>query len=330
MRSQLLVLSLLVGITIPASSALAALPQPGPGIGIRLIGEPADAGNGPLTRLYIVERLAPGESVQRSIEISNSTGSSANIAVYPAGASLRRGSFQFAPGHSLNPLSRWTSVSRPRLRLAPGTKTVETVTIKVPRHALGDERYAVVWAAVSAAAPGGIRLVNRVGIRMYVSNRPGGAVASNFTIGSPIAKRLANGAPFVVATIHNSGKRPLQISGTLTLSDGPGGLRVGPLPVRVATALAAGSSAEVTVRLDRRIPPGPWRAQIRLRSGQIQRTALATITFPRDAGAAKQPTARVAPAGHHKTILLATILLILLAVVAFALLLSRHASSAAR
>ena len=331
MSGRLIALSLLAGIIVPASNALAARPhQPMAGsgsIGIRLVDVPADSRDDPRARSYIVDRLAPGTSIRRRIEIINGTRSTADVAVYPAAASLRRGRFGFAPSHSRNELSSWTSVSRDVLRLPPGTKAFETLTINVPKEASSGERYAVVWAEVSAPAPaaGGVTLVNRVGIRMYLSIGPGGAPPSNFAIGSLTAERSPTGEPLVVAKIHNSGQRTIDISGNLTLSKGPGGLRAGPFPAKLGTDLAPGDAEPVTVRLDKRLPRGPWRAHLRLRSGQIQRVAVATIRFPRYAGAAKPPIARVVPAGTRHLILV-VILLVLLAVAVFALQLSRRSA----
>lgn len=292
-------------------------------IGIRLVDVPADSRDGSRARSYIVDRVAPGTRIRRRVEITNTTGSTAEVAAYPAAAGLQGGTFGFAPGHSRNELSSWTSVSRKVLRLAPGTRAFETVTIKVPKQASAGERYAVIWAEVSAPAPvaGGVTLVNRVGIRMYVSIGPGGAPPPKFAIGSLTAERSATGEPLVVARIHNSGQRTLDISGTLTLSEGPGRLRAGPFPVKLATALAPDDSESVTVQLDKRLPRGPWRAHIRLRSGLIQRVAVATITFPPHA---KPPIARVAPAGSSRPIAVVTVLLGLLALAALALLASRR------
>ena len=123
-------------------------------------------------------------------------------------------------------------------------------------------------------------LVNRVGVRMYVSIGPGGALPSNFAVGPLTAGRLPTGEPFVTATIHNSGQRTLDISGSLTLSGGPGGLRAGPFPVEVGQALAPGASESASVQLDRRLPLGPWQVRILLRSGLMQRATAATITLP--------------------------------------------------
>jgi hypothetical protein len=328
-RGRLIGVSVLAGIIVPASTALAALPhRPTAGsgsIGIRLVDVPADSRD-PLARSFIVDRLGPGTTIRRRVEISNSTRSTADVAVYPAAASLRRGRFGFAPGHSRNELSSWTSVSRDVLRLPPGTKALETLTINVPKDASSGERYAVIWAEVSAPAPagGGVTLVNRVGIRMYLSIGPGGAPPSNFVIGSLTAERAATGEPLVVAKIHNSGQRTLDISGTLTLSNGPGGLRAGPFPVKLGTALAPNDSEPATVRLDKRLPRGPWLVHMRLRTGLIQRVAVATVRFPRHAGAAKPPIAKVAPAESRHLILVVLILLVLLAVAALALLFSRR------
>jgi hypothetical protein len=285
-RSHLIAQSLLAGLVVPAFG-LAAGPRPLitglESIGIRLVAPAPGAGDDPLGRSYIVARLAPGTSIRRSVEISNSTRSNAKVAVYPAAAGLSRGRFGFAPGKSRNELSRWTSVSRPVLRLPAGEKASETLTITVPKNASSGERYAVVWAQVSAPAPatGGVTLVNRVGVRIYLSIGPGGAPPASFAIGRVTATRAANGDLLVVAPIHNGGGRTLDIGGTLSLSNGPGGLRAGPFPVRLGTVLAPHTTEPGIVRLDRRLPLGPWRAQIQLASGQVLRSAVATITFPR-------------------------------------------------
>jgi len=211
-------------------------------------------------------------------------------------------------------------VNQGALRLQPGANAFETVTINVPKTASSGEHYAVIWAEMSAPPPtgGGVTLVNRVGVRMYVSVGPGGAPTSSFAIGALTAERSATGEPLVVANVRNSGPQTLDIGGTLTLSAGPGGLRAGPFPVTPATALAPGDSARVIVLLDKRLPRGPWRAHMTLRSGTIERTAVATITFPRHVVLAK-------PAASSRHLILGVmIVLVSLVVAAFALLLSRR------
>jgi hypothetical protein len=321
---RLIAVSLLAGISIPAGSGLAATPrQPAPpfgGIGVRLIPLPGSRSD-PFARSYIVGQLAPGARIRRQIEVSNTTRASANVSVYPAAASLRRGRFAFAPGHSRNDLTQWISLTRKLLRLPAGTKALETLTIKVPKQANSGERYAVVWAEVSAPAANGVRLVNRVGVRMYVSIGPGGTATASFVIGPVRAARSATGEPLVIANIHNDGGRTLALTGTLTLSSGPGGLRAGPYPVRLKTPLTPGSSEQATVQLNPSLPRGPWRANLVLRSGEVRRTAAATIEFPNHHVTTKQPTGE---AQTHHPILLAVIFLALLAAAAFLLLRSRR------
>jgi hypothetical protein len=325
-RGRLIALLLVVGTVVPTASAFASVPnRPAPGsgsIGIRLVPAPGALPDNALARSYVVDRLAPGMSIRRGVEIDNNTRAIADISVYPAAASVDRGSFAFNPGHGQNELSSWTSVSSDVLRLAPGTAVVDTLTISVPAHASRGEHYAVVWAEVSAPPPaaGGVTLVNRVGVRIYVSIGPGGAPPSNFAIGSLTAARSASGEPLVVAQVHNSGETTLDISGKLTLSNGPGGLRAGPFAARSKTVLAPGVSETVTVPLDSALPRGPWRAALVLTSGLLQRSAVATITFPFYAGATNPPI----PGGFPRLILLIMVLLVVLVIAAVALLVSRR------
>jgi hypothetical protein len=286
--SQAAGLLLLAAIIFPVSGAVASLSgqqaaETG-GIGIRIFESSAAAREDPLARSYLVNRLAPGASVQRQIEVTNGTGSVANVSVYPAAAALLHGQFAFAGGHTRNELASWTSVSRPALRLSPGAKAIETVTIHVAKDAASSERYGVVWAEVSVQGSGsrGVTLTNRVGVRMYVSVGPGGAPPLNFVIGPLSAKRAgSSGEALLLAKVHNKSRRTIAITGNLTLSHGPGGVRAGPFAAKLALPLSPGATKLLTVRLDKRLPRGPWRAELRLQSGTIRRVVTAQITFPR-------------------------------------------------
>ena len=315
----MIALALLAAVVVPASGALAAAPRTSPpaagSFGIQLLGPPVEAQSNPLAHLYIVGRLAPGTSISRRVEISNDTHSIARVTVYPAAAGLHRGRFGFSPGHAPNELSRWMSVSRSMLLLPAGGKALETVTVKVPAQASPGDRYAVVWAEMSAPAPHarGVRLVNRVGVRVYLSVGPGGLPAANFVVGALRAQRSSSGQLSVIATVRNTGGRAIILSGSLTLSDGPGGVRARPVPVDLGTPLARGRSEQVVVSLDKRLQRGPWRARLRLSTGLIQRTVDRTITFPRAAAASTAPAstaprASAAPAGSSFLELLAYVL----------------------
>jgi hypothetical protein len=122
--------------------------------------------------------------------------------------------------------------------------------------------------------------VNRVGVRIYLAVGAGAAPAANFTIDSLTARRSTHGNPVVVAAVHNTGGRALDMSGTLQLSAGPGGLSAGPFPAALGVTLAIGATEPVTITLNGVVPPGPWLARIALHSGLTERSAQATITFP--------------------------------------------------
>lgn len=127
-------------------------------------------------------------------------------------------------------------------------------------------------------------VVNRVGIRIYLSVGPGGEPASAFTVESLTAARLPDGQPMVQAQVHNTGGRALDMEGSLRLSNGPDGLSAGPFDARLGTTLAPGDTEPVTVPLARELPAGPWLARIDLHSGLVDVTAQATITFPAEPG----------------------------------------------
>jgi hypothetical protein len=279
------VLALLAATFVIGAPATASGDTPGtaPGsIGLRLLDAPAAAGQDPRARSYIVDHLAPGTTIERRIEISNTTTSTAHVVLYPSAAEIVKGSFLGAVGHTPNEVSTWTSVSPEKLDVPAHGEATATVTIRVPKNAARSEHYGVVWAETRSAPAGdeGITQVSRVGIRLYLSIGPGGAPAADFTIESLTAERSTDGQPIVVASVHNSGGRALDMNGSLELLNGPGGLAAGPFPATLGTTLAIGDTQPVTIILDAQIPAGPWDAEIALQSGLLERTAEASITFP--------------------------------------------------
>src|SRR6185503_8677363 len=154
---------------------------------------------------------------------------------------------------------------------------------------------------------------SRVGIRLYLSVGPGGPPAANFTIDSLTAKRSPDGRPVVLANVHNTGGRALDMNGTLELLGGPGGLSAGPFSATLGVTLAIGDTEPVTIALDKQLPSGPWDSQLRLRSGLIERIARATITYP-DAGASLPATTTPARPGWLYPALAAFLTMLLLVI----------------
>ena len=229
-------------------------------IGLRLADVPVAARDDPRARVYIVDHLAPGTTIHRRIEVSNTTASTVHVVLYPAAATIANGSFLGSAGHTPNDLSMWSSVQPGSTDVPAGARVTATVTVAVPRDAAPGERYGVVWAEArsAAVAGGGVIQVSRVGIRLYISVGPGGPPAPNFTIRSLTAERSPDGHPIVVATVRNNGGRALDMSGTLRLASGPAGLSAGPFPATLGITLAIGDTEPVAVTLDKQLPAGPW------------------------------------------------------------------------
>ena len=272
--------------------------------GLRLVPAPGPAPTNPLARLYVVDTMSSGTSVTRSVDVLNGTASALDVAVYAAAAAVVHGQFDIAPGRSADELSRWTSVEHGVVHVDPGASVVDTFTITVPRGAPSGDRTAVLWAEVSSAGsgPAGVTLVNRVGVRLYVSVGSGGPVSSNFVIGPITATRSRVGVPAVEADIRNVSTSAFDVNGTLTLTDGPGGLGAGPFAVTAGSVLSPGTSSKVTVPFRRAFPPGPWRAHLVLTNGIVERSATATITFP--------PTAAPSARGPGRIFLIVVIVLL--------------------
>jgi hypothetical protein len=264
------------------------------GIGVHLLDAPTDRADDPRAREYIVDHLAPGAVIRRRIQVSSTARIPLHVELYAAAASIDGGSFTFASDRSPDELSSWVSIGAPSLELrAHGTAAVEA-TISVPKEASPGERYAVIWAQVASALDpaSGLRAVNRVGIRVYLDVGPGGEPPSDFRITSLTPARTPDGRPEVLAELHNTGGRALDMTGNLTLSDGPGSLSAGPFPAKLGTTLGIGDSEPVAVPLDRQLPDGPWTAHLTMASGIVEHAVSATLTFP-DAGVG----AKVAMAG---------------------------------
>jgi len=262
--------------------AQSAWAEPGEGgIGIQLLDAPAGSTD-PRAQRYIVDHVRPGASIQRHVLVVNKSDEQRHVEVYPGAATVVDELFRFADGRAGNELTPWISLDTPQLDLTPRGQARVTVTIQVPADASAGERYAVIWAAIASgpAPPTGIRQVHRVGVRVYLSVGEGGRPATDFAIGRFTAARDEHGRPSLAVAVTNTGGQALDLAGTVTLSDGPAGLRAGPFDVTAGTTLAPGQSGAVAARLPADLPAGPWTISVGLRSGTVTRSATARITFP--------------------------------------------------
>ncbi|RAG81982.1 hypothetical protein DN069_30115 [Streptacidiphilus pinicola] len=260
--------------------------SPGAGtvIGIKLLDAPVSRRADPRARAYIVDHLAPGSTIERRVEVTNESPTPMHVDVYAAAATIGQGKFTFAPQRTPNELTGWTSFDTTALELqASETASVRT-TIHVPKDAAAGERYGVIWAQTDMGRDmdpsHNLTVLGRVGVRMYVDVGSGGEPPSDFKIERLYAARASDGREEVRAQIRNTGRRALDIRGTLSLSDGPDGLRAGPFSATPGTTLAPGDRAQAVVPLDARLPDGPWTVELTLKSGLVEHTERATLTFP--------------------------------------------------
>ena len=276
--------------TVGASASAPSHVQKTAGSGsitIRLLDASVVRKDDPRARIYIDDHVKPGTTLVRHVDVSNSAGHAVSLRYYATAATIDKGSYNVASGHTPNELTSWTKVTPSSGTLPAHGHVVLTVTISVPNDVAPGERYAVVLAELPAVARAGsnqIAVGARVGIRMYLSVARGSEPITNFVINSLTGVRLPSGQPEVKAEVHNTGGRAVDLHGTLTLDRGPGGLRAGPFPVALGTTLGIGQTAPVTVPLDPQLPAGPWHARLLLTSGQVTRGAEATLTFPTTPG----------------------------------------------
>jgi len=261
-----------------SQAATAGSPTSGQ-LGIKLLQVPASEANDPRALEYIIDRLAPGAAIHRKFSVDNLGAVPLHVTVYPAAATISNGTFQFDAGHTQNEMTTWVSVSQGALTVAPHGNATLVATVAVPRNAPSGSQYGVIWAQVSSSGAGNVKLVSRVGIRLYLSIGAGGAPAPNFTLGTPVASRTSAGTPVIRVPVDNTGGLALDVKGTIRLSGGPGGVSAGPFSASTIVTIAPGQSAPDIFKLSSSLPNGPWQASFTMVSGLLTKTAKATLDF---------------------------------------------------
>ncbi|MEU9048552.1 MULTISPECIES: peptidase [unclassified Kitasatospora] len=304
-------LALVCGASTAAAEGQGQTPPPTVegSIGLKLLDAPRDREADPRALTYVVDHLAPGSVIHRRLLVTNTSDVAQHVDLYAGSAAVNSGTFTVDADRTPNELTTWVSVddcvsdadvsskatdcgtsgTRPStppstaVRDVPAHGTaVVRISVRVPSNASAGERYAVLWAQVAghAGPAGNVRLVNRVGVRFYLDVGPGGEPPSDFRIEGLTPGRAPDGTPKLVAKVHNTGKRALDLTGSMSMTDGPGSLSAGPYAVNLGTTLGIDQTEPVTVPLDRQLPNGPWKVHLTLASGLVQHTATATITFP--------------------------------------------------
>ncbi|WP_176459778.1 hypothetical protein [Rhodococcus sp. OK302] len=202
--------------------------------------------------------------------------------IYTGAAHIDNGTFVGDSDPSVNELTGWTSVNQTNIDLPSRGAAEVTVTIDVPENAAEAEHYGAVWAEIRSAASQGSNIMqaSRAGIRIYLSVGPGNGAPADFAITSLTTSRDTQGNPQISALVTNTGGRAVDITGELTLTKGPGGLSAGPVTAQQGTTIAPGGTGTVVTTMSPELPNGPWNANLHLKSGLLERSSEADITFP--------------------------------------------------
>jgi len=326
-RLAALLFSALLASSTGTATAAPNVGQCAPGLGIGLLEVPRATLKDPRARNYVVDAVKPGADFTRTFQVCNGTKDPLPVQLYPDSATISGGSFVLAPGRGTSDLTSWMTVTPAALVVPSGKSVNATVRFTVPIDATAGERYGGVVADSPAIGNGGVAVGGRVGIRVYLDVSTGGAPKSDFTIDSLQAVRRSDGTPAVLAQVHNTGARALDMRGSMKLTNGPGGLSAGPFDAQLGTTLKPGDTAPVVVPLDKAIRGGPWHAVITMKSGLLERRAEGDVTFPDAANSATPPVkAKALPLYQDKGILVPlAILLIGLLALLLILLFARQA-----
>lgn len=241
---------------------------------------PASRVQDPRAQVYIVDHLKPGTTINRRVEVLNSSGESQEIDFYSGAASVENNAFAVPEGRTGNELSGWIRLKTATMVLDPGERRPVEVEITVPRKASKGERYAAIWAQVTSAKErtGNVTQIHRVGIRVYLDVGPGGEPPTDFRIDGLAAEPGIGEFPVVTAKVTNTGQRALDMTGTLSLSKQA--VRAGPFTVTNGVTILPGQSGQVRIEVNQALPAGTWDVQAKLVSGIVERTATGTISLP--------------------------------------------------
>ncbi|WP_427018255.1 hypothetical protein ACQCSX_06715 [Pseudarthrobacter sp. P1] len=213
--------------------------------------------------------------------------------MYAAAADIVGGAFVGKNAHAANELSGWTSPSLSTLDIPAHASLTNPITVAIPSDAAPGERYAVLWVETTGPGGGNVTLASRVGIRLYLAVNGDNPPAASFTVDTMTAERDTEGKPIVLAQVHNTGGRAVDISGVLTLAKVAGAVTAGPYDAVLGTTLAPGQSEPVRIMPTDDLVDGPWNATLDMQSGPTHAVVQAEISFPSNAGTA-------APAATHE------------------------------
>lgn len=274
-----------VGVAVLAAllaSAAAAPAAAGEGsqgsVGIGLLEVPTDRADDPRALVYVIDHLHPGDVIERRIEVTNSTANAVDVDLYPAAAEIGDRGWTPLDGRAVNDLTSWTTITPSSGVVPSGGRLEGTIRVVVPDDARPGEHYAVAWAQLPVDSGGTVDVINRVGLRLYLSVGDGREPASDFAIRSAQAVTTDDGHHRLDVSVENTGGRAIDVNGEVVLA-GPAGLTAGPFRSPTGPTIAPGSDDILSLAVPDDLPDGTWRAQIVVRSGTLERRAELPVSW---------------------------------------------------
>jgi hypothetical protein len=284
---RLAVLSLLIGLTLaPAARAASA----GPVFGLRAQGNPKLG--------YFIYDLAAGAKKTGAIIVSNTGNRAGTVKLYAADATTGRttGTVYLTSTRAAG-TGLWVRLARHSVTLAPGAHARVSFTVDVPASAKAGQFVAGIVAETRQAtqAPNGKHKANvRIRIRNLTivavqTNVPGRTVIG-FTIGG-VKTGGQRGFQQVLVHFANTGNRLTKPSGVVTISDSAGKV-VEKLPFTMDTFLPH-TAIDYPMLLTKALPPGDYRARVRLVVPGLAGVAGTTVTASPAFSVSKQDVTQV-------------------------------------
>ncbi|AOX66286.1 hypothetical protein BJK06_11440 [Curtobacterium sp. BH-2-1-1] len=297
-------------LVAPAGVAAAGTgSSPEPGIGVQLLPGAEATDRSPTSR-YIRDTLRPGQTVERTIRVTNASDTERAVSMTTTAAGITDGAFRIdtAPRSEL---TDWIGLDPASVDVPARSSALVRVRIAVPPDATGGERYAVVWAATASERPDGtgLRMVSRVGVRSYVAVSGPAALRTAFRVSEPRVGPSGDERT-VLADVRNTGERAVDLTGTLVLADGPAGAVLPSITGDRPRTLAPGQRAALTFTVPAAVAPGTWLARIAVTDGVTTERTAGSIALP---SASPRAATRIDRAsGSHPSVGLVPVLLVLL------------------
>lgn len=211
---------------------------------------------------WFTYRLNPGSSERAQLTIENRSGDTQEVALYAVDAAPNGdGGFGMAPrAEPVSDAGGWIRISASRLTLAPHSLQEVGLTLTVPTTASVGPHYAgvVVEPANQPAGSGSLRVVKRLGVRVYLTvngeQRPRLAITS-------IRMTHHRGRVRFLAAVHNQGNTVVAPHGQLRFRSW---LTTKSLPVNLGRGLKPGETAVITIPGVSHLLPGHYSASLEL------------------------------------------------------------------